>query len=179
MSRTVEEDLASAMLLIQSGLNVGFYSPVAAALAVNVMQAMRELKARKMVLALDDMDGRVLADKSGRPIIGPLMPLLHSGVGYSVGPKDISSSYIDALQKLHYSGLLLNDYRVGILQSDDAVQYHFSARPDIIPGLHWSELTPITYHFLPYGVDFVSKMMRRYLVKTLKMEEETVGLLCL
>lgn len=58
------------------------------------------------------------------------------------------SAFIQALQQLHFTGFVLNDYRPDALAEVDAASRHFTRSPDTAGGEPWGESTPI-YFQLP------------------------------
>lgn len=72
-----------------------------------------------------------------------------NGTGIFAGVvTDKRSAFVQAMQQLHFSALILNDYDLSSLDADDAQDRHFTRSPDVAGGEPWGE-DSLIYFRLP------------------------------
>lgn len=139
--------------LLDSGVRLGTLPSFAYVLGSHVLHELQSRGQREGYIALPDLYGRVLRSReTGRYIAGQLDVLVHEGIGTVIGDGEyaISPHYIDALQKLHMSGVLRNDLRLVANRPPPDDGTHFTMSPRLREGKNWNERTPV-YYSMPSG----------------------------
>ena len=136
---------AQAHAHLKIGLYTGLFTPLTYILGSHVLDRMSKANTRQIMLAAADFGTDFLVQSDGGLIAGSVYPGIHQGSGMVFGKSDVSLKYIDSLQQLHWFLGLHNDIQESRLDEEDYEEHHFSGRPDINPGVHWTERTPIVY----------------------------------
>ncbi len=139
--------------LLDAGARLGTLPSFAYVLGSHVIAELQARNAWSGYVALPSLYARVLrCAKTGRYLAGQIDQLVHQGIGTRIGdsPLQISPHYIDALQKLHRSGVLRNDLRETASRAPENVDTHFTMDPRLREGKKWNEDTPVFY-CLPTG----------------------------
>lgn len=139
--------------LLESGAKLGTLPSFAYVLGTHVLYELWSRGAREGYVALPNLYGRVLrSQETGRYIAGQIDVLVHEGIGTRIGSSEyiVSPHYIDALQKLHISGVLRNDLRPRPEQQPADDGTHFTMSPRLREGPNWNESSPV-YYSMPAG----------------------------
>ena len=144
MDRITHQELHQ---LAGAACNLGTLPSFAYVLCTHVLHKMHVGGTRQIMLRVQDMYGVVLRDAQNRVLAGQLETLIHEGIGTQIAdPKvHISAHYIDALQKLHWAGLVFSDILESRLDEPGASEVHFTMFPELREGIHWKETTPVIY----------------------------------
>lgn len=137
--------LAQAHEHLRIGLYTGLFTPFAYILGSHVLDRMEKAKTRQIMLSVSEFGHDFLVGQDGSLVAGSVFPGIHQGSGMVFGKSDVSLKYIDALKLLHWYLGLHNDIQEARLNEEGCEESHFSGRPDINPGVHWTERTPIIY----------------------------------
>ncbi len=140
---------ADAASVIEVGMRLGTLPSFTYVLAMQVLHRMSKASTRQIMLPLPSLYGTVLTDSFDRIVAGQVETLVHEGIGFvsDVGATRISAHYITALQKLHWSGVLLSDIVEARLDDPEfqSAGAHFTMLPNLREGAHWNEKTPMVY----------------------------------
>ena len=177
---TNEVTYAKAWEMLDTGVRLGSLPSFAYVLGSHVIHRMSQRGLRILPIALPDMYGVALRfPRTGRYLAGQLETLVHEGIGTQVGnPKwHISAHYIDALQKLHWSGVLRSTLWASDITAPGWDETHFTMDPKLREGENWNERTRVTY-MLPQGsLQAAVERFAEHLDPTLSPATPVVGFL--
>lgn len=177
---TNEVTYAKAWEMLDTGVRLGTLPAFAYVLGSHILHAMHRHKSRQSWIALPELYGQTLHfPGSNRYLAGQIELLVHEGIGMPIGPAKykISAHYIDALQKLHWSGILrscINQSEMGVVGWTET---HFTMDPKLREGSAWNEDTPVLYSLPDSSMQEAVETFARFLDPTLTQNHAQVGFL--
>lgn len=160
-------DYLQSFQLLETGARMGLFPAFAYVLGAHVLHRMHTREVRQITLAPGDLNGVVLMDKYSRFMAGRVEDMIHEGLGMPVGDTryHISANYIDALQKLHWGGILYSDILESRLDAPGAEDVHFTMLPELREGVHWTEKTPVCYRMPSHSVETAFEQVASQLLR--------------
>ena len=139
---------------LDTGVRMGTVTPFTLILGSHVLHRMAEAKGRVLRVSLPELYGAALCHPgTNKYVAGSIESVVHEGAGTPLArlsyDTQISVLYIDALQKLHASGLLANtlaDSSIPALPCISDLDRHFTFLPTLQDGRDWRESSVIEYH---------------------------------
>lgn len=150
---------AEAYQLVATSVALGRVGSHAAILAAHVLHRMSLSSTRQIMIPLPDMYGLALTGEGEKVLAGELESAMNDGEGtpLSMEVRPVNVRYVDALQALHWIGVLRSDIVESRLDdpSTSYDAYHFTVDPSLQEGKHWGEKTPVVYRLSELSFDEV------------------------
>lgn len=175
-----EVTYAKAWEMLDTGVRLGTLPSFAYVLGCHVLHHMHRHSGRLSWIALPEMYGKTLHfPGNDRYLAGQIELLVHEGIGTPIGPAKykVSAHYIDALQKLHWSGILRSVLWETDMSTPTWTETHFTMDPSLREGSGWNEDTPVLYMLPSCSLQEAVETFASFMDPTLTPDHEKVGFL--